>query len=248
MDATQASPVSARMAVSREQKGHPLVPLPERAGRRVLCATRESHQTRPVDMVGDVTTTRSKEFCMTDVVSFTRMQDGTAEDYALLDRIETEELKSFPDRVLGWLLTMKDTAGYQISRLDHSLQAATRAHRAGEDEETVVCALLHDIGDYLAPANHSEVAAAMLRPYVSEKNYWIVKHHGVFQGYYYFHHAGMDRNVRDRWCDHEHYQATVDFCANYDENSFDPDYDSEPLSFFEPMVRRVLDESRRHDL
>src|SRR5262249_21017176 len=168
---------------------------------------------------------------MTDVVSFTRMQDGTAEDYALLDRIEAEELRSFPDRVLGWLLTMKDTAGYQISRLDHSLQAATRAHRAGEDEETVVCTLLHDIGDYLAPANHSEVAAAMLRPYVSEKNYWIVKHHRVFQAYYYFPHAGMDRNVRDRWRDHEHYQATVDFCANYDQNSFDPGYDSEPLSF-----------------
>jgi predicted HD phosphohydrolase len=247
MDATQASPVFAWMAVSREQNGHPLVPLPERAGRRVLCAARE-----PSDATGryggDVRTTRSKEFCMTDVVSFTSMQDGTAEDYALLDRIEAEELRSFPDRVLGWLLTMKDTAGYQISRLDHSLQAATRAHRAGEDEETVVCTLLHDIGDYLAPANHSEVAAAMLRPYVSEKNYWIVKHHGVFQGYYYFHHAGMDRNVRDRWRDHEHYQATVDFCANYDQNSFDPGYDSEPLSFFEPMVRRVLDESRRHDL
>ena len=185
---------------------------------------------------------------MADVVSFTRMQDGTAEDYALLDRIEAGELRSFPDRVLGWLLTMKDSAGYPISRLDHCLQAATRAHRAGEDEETVVCTLLHDIGDYLAPANHSEVAAAMLRPYVSEKNYWIVKHHGVFQGYYYFHHVGMDRNVRDRWRDHEHYQATVDFCANYDQNSFDPDYDSEPLSFFEPMVRRVLDQSRRHDL
>ena len=185
---------------------------------------------------------------MTDVVSFTSMQDGTAEDYALLDRIEAGELRSFPDRVLGWLLTMKDSAGYQISRLDHSLQAATRAHRAGQDEETVVCALLHDIGDYLAPANHSEVAAAMLRPYVSEKNYWIVKHHGGFQGYYFFHHVGMDRNVRDRWRDHEHYQATVDFCANYDQNSFDPGYDSKPLSFFEPMVRRVLDESRRHDL
>ena len=133
---------------------------------------------------------------MTDVVSFTRMQDGTAEDYALLDRIEGEDLQTFPDRVLGWLLTMKDSAGYQISRLDHSLQAATRAHRAGEDEETVVCALLHDIGDYLAPANHSEVAAAMLRPYVSEKNYWMVKHHGVFQGYYYFEHVGMDPNAR----------------------------------------------------
>jgi predicted HD phosphohydrolase len=180
---------------------------------------------------------------MSGVVSFTQMKDGSAEDYELLGRIEAEEMKSFPDRVLGWLRTMEDSAGYQISRLDHSLQAATRAQRAGEDEETVVCVLLHDIGDYLAPANHSEVTAAVLRPYVSDKNYWIVKHHGVFQGFYYFHHVGMDRHARERWKDHPHYQATVDFCENYDQCSFDPDYDSLSLEFFEPMVRRVLDES-----
>jgi predicted HD phosphohydrolase len=184
---------------------------------------------------------------MSDVVSFTQMKDGTAEDYALLGRLESEELMSFPDRVLGWLRTMEDSAGYQISRLEHSLQAATRAHRAGEDEETVVCALLHDIGDHLAPANHSEVAAAVLRPYVSDKNYWIVKHHGVFQGFYYFQHVGMDPHARDRWRDHPHYQATVDFCENYDQCSFDPDYDSFGLEFFEPMVRRVLDDSHRSD-
>lgn len=182
---------------------------------------------------------------MSRVVSFTQMKDGTAEEYAFLGRLEEEELKSFPDRVLGWLRTMEDSAGYRISRLEHSLQAATRAHRAGEDEETVVCVLLHDIGDYLAPANHSEVAAAVLRPYVSEKNYWVVKHHGVFQGFYYYHHLGLDPNERDRWRDHPYYQATVDFCENYDQASFDPDYDSLPLSFFEPMVRRILDEDRR---
>jgi predicted HD phosphohydrolase len=180
-----------------------------------------------------------------DVVSFTQMKDGTAEDYALLARVEAQEMQEFPDRVLGWLRTMDDSAGYQVSRLEHSLQAATRAHRAGEDEETVVCALLHDIGDYLAPGNHSEVAAAVLRPYVSEKNYWIVKHHGVFQGHYYFHHLGLDPDERERWRDHPHYQATVDFCENYDQNSFDPDYESEPLAFFEPMVRHILDDNRR---
>lgn len=175
-------------------------------------------------------------------VSFTAMADGTAEDYALLGDQEQQYMSDFPDRVLSWLRTMGDDglAGYQVTRLEHSLQAATRAHRAGEDEETVVCALLHDIGDYLAPANHSEVAAAVLRPYVGEKNYWIVKHHGVFQGVYYFHFTGGDPNARDRWKDHPWYQATVDFCANYDQNSFDPAYDSEPLEFFEPMVRRVL--------
>src|SRR4051794_5671842 len=170
----------------------------------------------------------TQEHRMTDVVSFTRMQDGTAEDYALLDRIEVEELRTFPDRVLGWLQNLDDSAGYQISRLDHSLQAATRAHRAGEDEETVVCALLHDIGDYLAPANHSEVAAAMLRPCFSKKTYWNVNPPGPFQAYYHSHPGGMARTARDRWRAHDHSQAPADFCANYDQNSFDPDYDSEP--------------------
>lgn len=178
----------------------------------------------------------------TPTVSFTAMKDGTQADYDLLGELEKDQMEEFPERVLGWLRTMDDSAGYKISRLEHSLQAATRALRASEDEETVVCVLLHDIGDFLAPANHSEVAAAVLRPYVSEKNYWIVKHHGVFQGYYYFHFTGADRNARDRWKDHPHYQATIDFCENYDQNSFDPEYGWEPLEFFEPMVRRVLSE------
>lgn len=184
-----------------------------------------------------------------DRAQFHAMTDGTPEDWAKIGMAAQDFNRDLPNRVLAHLKLLEgDCGGFAVDRLTHSLQSATLAHRDGMDEEYVVCALLHDIGDYLAPANHSEVAAAMLRPYVSEKNYWIVKHHGVFQGYYYFHHAGMDRNVRDRWRDHEHYQATVDFCANYDQNSFDPGYDSEPLSFFEPMVRRVLGESRRHDL
>jgi predicted HD phosphohydrolase len=180
----------------------------------------------------------------TRTVSFTAMKDGTKEDYDLLSELESEQMDDFAERVLGWLRTMDDSVGYQISRLEHSLQAATRALRAGEDEETIVCVLLHDIGDYLAPANHSEVAAAVLRPYVSDKNYWIVKHHGVFQGKYYFHHIGADPNARDRWKDHPYYQATVDFCEYYDQNSFDPHYKWESLEFFEPMVRRILSEPR----
>lgn len=173
-------------------------------------------------------------------VSFTKMADGTAEDYRLLGEYEEEELTDFPDRILEWLREMDGPSPYLITRLEHSLQAATRAERAGEDEETVVSTLLHDIGDVLAPTNHGEVAAAMLRPYVSDRNYWIVKHHGLFQGYYYFHHLGQDRNARDQYRDHPYYQATVDFCENYDQASFDPDYDWEPLEHFEPMVRRLF--------
>ena len=139
---------------------------------------------------------------MDGTVSFTKMSEGTAEDYALLEGYEQEELDEFPDRVLEWLRSMDEHTGYKITRLGHSLQAATRAHRAGEDEEMVVVALLHDIGDVLAPANHSEVAAALLRPYVSEENYWIVKYHGIFQEKYYAHHYGRDPDARDRYRDH----------------------------------------------
>ena len=177
-------------------------------------------------------------------VSFTRMDEGTPADYALLAGFESAELRAFPDRVLAWLRDMDDHTGYQITRLAHSLQSATRAHRDGQDEQYVVATLLHDIGDVLAPANHSEVAAAMLRPYVDEDVYWLIKHHGVFQTHYYHSQVGKDPDLRDRYRDHPLFDATVEFCEKYDQVSFDPDYDTEPLEFFEPMVRRVLAEPR----
>lgn len=172
------------------------------------------------------------------------MSDGTAEDYALLTEFEKDELARFPDRVLGWLRGMDEETGYQITRLQHSLQAATRAMRAGENEDTIVTVLLHDVGDVLAPANHSEVAAAMLRPYVSEQNYWVVRHHGLFQEKYYAHHYGRDPDAREALRDHPFYDAAVRFCAEFDQVSFDPSYSTEPLETFEPMVRRVLCEPR----
>ena len=182
----------------------------------------------------------SVEFSGMQQVTFTQMDEGTAEDYRLTKVEEDAMIAAFPDSVLGWLKEMDIPSVYRVTRYEHSLQAATRAHRAGEDEEMVVAALLHDVGDVLAPANHSEVAAAMLRPYVSERVYLIIKHHGLFQGYYYNHHYGENRHLRERFKDHEWYEDTVRFCADYDQVSFDPAYDSEPLEFFEPMVRRQL--------
>lgn len=176
--------------------------------------------------------------------TFTRMEEGTKEDFELIAADEQAAISAFPDQVLAWLEGMDGPSPYPVTRLGHSLQAATRAHRAGENEEMVVACLLHDIGDILGPANHSEVAAAVLRPYVSERVYWIVKHHGLFQGYYYNHHFGQNRNERDRFIDAEWYEDTVRFCADYDQASFDPLYDSELLEFFEPMVRRMLAEPR----
>ncbi|MDH3970240.1 MAG: HD domain-containing protein, partial [Rhodospirillales bacterium] len=130
--------------------------------------------------------------------------------------------------------------GYKIDRYRHSLQTATRALRDGADEETVVVALLHDIGDPIAPENHSEVAAAILRPFISEDNYWLLKHHGVFQGYYYFDKIGRDRDARERFRGHPCYEKTVMFCERWDQTSFNPDYDTLPLETFEPMVRRIF--------
>ena len=174
-------------------------------------------------------------------VNFIRMQDGTREEYEFLDRMEDEYKAGLPERILEHLRKLEHSiSGYRISRLEHSLQGATRAARAGETDEMIIAVLLHDIGDELATYSHSEMAAAILRPFVSEKLYWIVKHHGVFQMYYYAHHCGGDRNCRDIYRDHAWYQDAIDFCHNYDQNCFDPDYESEPLEFFEPILRRVM--------
>ena len=174
-------------------------------------------------------------------VSFTRMADGTAEEYTFLTPLYEKCRNGVSDRLLELLKAMKgDKLGYQVDRYTHSLQSATRAESDGADEETVVCALLHDLGDVIAPDNHSEVIASILRPYISEKNHWVLKHHGLFQGYYYFHHIGGDRNARERYKDHPFYQDCVDFCEKWDQTSFDPDYPTQPLEYFEPMVRKVL--------
>jgi len=177
----------------------------------------------------------------TPTVGFVHMADGTAEDYAIIMAHAREVEADVADHVLALLEGLRgSTFGYRVDRYTHSLQAATRALRDGADEETVVCALLHDIGDNLAPCNHGQLAAAILRPYVSDENHWVVAHHGLFQGYYYFHHVGKDRHARDAFRDNPHYQACVEFCERWDQCAFDPDYETLPLEHFEPMVRRVL--------
>ena len=181
-------------------------------------------------------------------VNFTHMSEGTKEEYALLDELEQAYIAGLPARLITALGHLENSlSGYRISRLQHSLQSATRAHRAGESEELVVAALLHDIGDELAPNSHSEMAAAILRPYVSEKTYWIIKHHGLFQMYYYAHHHGGDRDARDTFKDHKWFADTVYFCEHYDQNCFDPDYETLPLTFFEPMLKRVFRQPLMND-
>jgi predicted HD phosphohydrolase len=178
---------------------------------------------------------------MSRLVSFRAMQDGTREDYLLLDESERAYAVGLADRVLENLRKLDHSLeGYPLSRLGHSLQAATRAARDGADEELVVAALIHDIGDELAPYNHAELAASILRPYVRPEVTWIVAQHGLFQNYYYVHHLGGDRNARERFRDHPWYEATQRFCASWDQCSFDPDYRSEPLAYFEARVRSIF--------
>jgi len=181
-------------------------------------------------------------------VTFTAMADGTRAEYDLVFAHEAANMTQQADRVLNWLAMMAGDSPYQISRLDHCLQTATRAERDGADDETIACALLHDIGDVLAPANHSQVAAALLRPYISARNDWIIEHHGLFQGYYWMHHYDQNRHSRARYADHEHYQACVEFCARWDQCSFDPGYPTQPLEHFEPLVRALFAKSPTEQL
>ena len=176
-----------------------------------------------------------------ETVKFRQMKDGTKEEYLFLTKHEDEYAKGLPDRILQALENLENTlSGYQVSRLEHSLQSATRAEADGADEEMIVAALIHDLGDDLAPHNHSQYAASILRPYVRPEVTWVINQHGLFQNFYYAHHLGGDPNEREYLKDHPWYQSCVDFCEKWDQSSFDPDYPTKPLSYFEPMVRRIF--------
>jgi predicted HD phosphohydrolase len=175
-------------------------------------------------------------------VSFTQMKDGTREEYLLLRDAEHAYIAGTPARLLRELASqaIDRMEGYKITRLDHALQAATRAEREGADTDWIVAALLHDIGDGLAPRNHDRFAAEILRPYLREECTWVVEHHGAFQMVYYAHHYDRDPFVREVYRDHPCYQTCVDFCERWDQSSFDPDYDTLPLDHFADRVHEVF--------
>ncbi len=173
--------------------------------------------------------------------AFTAMTESSAQDWKTIATEFFPFAAQLPDRILAHLKLLDgDYGGFPVDRLTHCRQTATRAHRDGRDEEYVVMALIHDIGDTLGSYNHPDIAAAILKPFVSEENHWICQQHGIFQGYYFFHHLGMDREMRENFRGHEHFDACAEFCEKYDQNAFDADYDTAPLAFFEPMLRRVF--------
>lgn len=173
--------------------------------------------------------------------NFTRMDASTADDWKMIVSHFAPFAKALPDRILTHLRILDgDFGGFPVDRLTHSLQTATLAQRDGRDEEYVVCALLHDIGDTLGTYNHADIGAAILKPFVSEANHWMLAHHGIFQGYYFFHHLGMNRDMREDFRDSPWFARTEEFCAKYDGPAFDEKAETLPLAFFEPMLRRVL--------
>lgn len=179
---------------------------------------------------------------MSDTVSFTAMKDGTKEDYEMLERLEKPFLALTADRVLDELRRAGEATleGYKITRLEHGLQSGTRALRSGVDVDWIVGALLHDVGDGLAPQNHDRMSAEVIRPFVRWEVSWTVEHHGIFQTLYYGHHYGWDRNARDRYREHPLFDTCAAFCEAWDQSSFDPHYKSESLEFFEPLVNEVF--------
>ena len=182
----------------------------------------------------------------TESAKFHAMTEGTAEDWAIIGKSMAPFVRDLPNRVLSHLKMLDgDCGGFAVDRLEHSLQTATRAFKDGRDEEYVVCALLHDMGDILGPRNHADIAAAILKPFVSEQNHWMVEQHGIFQGYYFFHYIGLDREAREQHRGHPAFEHTAQFCHLYDQAAFDPAYESMPLSAFEPMVHRVFSTVKR---
>jgi len=177
----------------------------------------------------------------TKTVEFTRMADGTREEYQYLHGLEREYISELPERLIDALRRLDDgLEGYKVTRYQHSLQTATRAMRDGADTEMIVAALIHDIGDDLSPENHSQVAASIIRPYVRAEVTWVVNMHGIFQYKYYGHHIDVDPDQRDAYRDHRWYDSCANFCERWDQESFDPDYPTEPIETFEPMLREVF--------
>lgn len=180
------------------------------------------------------------------VTNFTSFEQSTAEDWATIVEHTKIYLAELPDRIMQHLMLLSgDSGGYPVTRLEHCQLTATLAAEAGEDEEYIVCALVHDIGDTLGTLNHADVAAVLLEPFVSESNHWMVKHHGIFQGHYFFHHLGMDKNARDKFVDNPNYERTRLFCERYDNPAFDIRKTFLPLREFEPMLRSVFSKPKR---
>jgi len=177
---------------------------------------------------------------------FRAMTEGTRDELQLIGTELERFAKRLPKRLVAHLELLRgDYCGFPVDRLEHCLQTATRAFQAGRDEEYVVCALLHDVGDTLGSYNHADLAAVIVQPFVSKENHWMVQHHAIFQGYYFFHFIGLDRHGREKFRGHPYFERTEEFCGVFDQVAFDPNFKSMPLEAFEPMLQKVFARPRQ---
>ena len=177
---------------------------------------------------------------------FRAMTEGTHDEWQLIGGELQRFADKLPSRLIAHLELLRgDYCGFPVDRLEHCLQTATRAHQAGRDEEYVACALLHDIGDTLGSYNHADLAAVIVQPFASEENHWMVAHHAIFQGYYFFQHIGLDRDMREKFRGHPNFEMTEEFCRVFDQVAFDPNFKSMPLEAFEPMLQKLFRRPRR---
>jgi predicted HD phosphohydrolase len=177
---------------------------------------------------------------------FHAMTESNHDEWQMIGGELERFARRLPDRLIAHLELLRgDYGGFPVDRLERCLQTATRAYQAGRDEEYVLCALLHDLGDTLGPYNHADIAAAIVQPFVSEENHWMVAHHAIFQGYYFFHFLGLDRNMREKFRGHPHFERTEEFCRVFDQVAFDPNFSAMPLEAFEPMLQKRFREPRQ---
>jgi predicted HD phosphohydrolase len=177
--------------------------------------------------------------------TFTRMDESTAEQWSVIGAETVANGARIAEHVLTLLRALGGiTDGFAVDQLTHCLQTATRAERAGADDEMVVAALCHDIGKYVSISNHPAIAAEMLKPFVRDDVYHVIRVHQDFQGKHYYAHFGRDRDARERYRDEPWFDVAARFADDWDQVAFDPGYDTLPLEHFEGRLRRVFGTSR----
>jgi predicted HD phosphohydrolase len=178
---------------------------------------------------------------MTTTTTFRRMDESTAEQWATIGHETAEGQSQVPEQVLAMLRRLSEiTSGFAVDQLTHCLQTATRAERAGADRDMVVASLCHDIGKCVSVPNHAAIAAEILRPYVRPEVAEVMRAHQDFQGRHYYHHFGGDPDAREAYRGEAWFGLAAQFADEWDQTSFDPDYPTEPLEHFEPLVRQVF--------
>src|SRR5438309_1324025 len=175
------------------------------------------------------------------IMAFTRMDQGKIEDWMAIGQAVTIRQADMPAMIKSMLGKLEEQVdGFAVNQLQHGLQTATRAARDGAPEEMIVAALCHDIGKVISVENHPAIAAEILKPYVSWETYEIIRTHQDFQGRHYYALMGKDPEARGQYATEPWYELACVFTDGWDQTSFDPAYDTLPLSHFEPMIDRVF--------